>query len=78
MGVCGVTSGGRRKEGGGAPLPSLAQKHARRAPGKKNLALPPHLPPSAASFFFQDTEALARKIAVAGGGRVELGEIKWR
>ena len=26
----------------------------------------------------QDTEALARKIAAAGGGKVELGEIKWR
>lgn len=28
-------------------------------------------------FYHPDTEALARKIAGAGGGRVELGEIKW-
>jgi len=34
--------------------------------------------PSFLSLTLQDTEALARKIAAAGGGRVELGEIKWR
>jgi hypothetical protein len=34
--------------------------------------------PSLSHLSLQDTEALARKIAAAGGGRVELGEIKWR
>jgi hypothetical protein len=57
----------------------LLPKSANARPERKKKKL--DLDPSSSSLFLQssqDTEALARKIAAAGGGRVELGEIKWR
>jgi len=71
---------GKEERRGRPARPDLDRARARTAPPQAARCerAQKKLIPSLLSLTLQDTEALARKIAAAGGGRVELGEIKWR
>lgn len=47
------------------------------APNVELQSIPVHLTKECLLFYYPETEALARSVAGASEGRVELGEIKW-